>query len=128
MKLVRLFLIFTLSGCAVRTNKIIGSYRSSCYINLYPNVILKIDSSHAFSYKLAYLDDKIEGSWIVRRDTLFLFSEWFNKKIIDPWEPIHKLTDQEGMDTYIIKKNGLYMLLREGINKDCFLKGQSTSK
>lgn len=128
MKVFPFFLIILLSSCVFSTRKIIGSYSSSCYINMYPNVILKIDSSHTFSYKLAYLDDKIEGRWIVRKDTLFLFSEWFMKKTIDLWEPKRKLTDQEGMDAYIIKKNRLYMLSIKGMNNDCFLKRQDVSQ
>ncbi|TWF32860.1 hypothetical protein FHW36_113115 [Chitinophaga polysaccharea] len=128
MKLLAIFLILLSSGCALRANKVIGNYKSSCYINLYPNVILTIDSFHTFSYKLAYLDDKIEGTWVVRKDTLFLFSEWFNKKTTDRWEPIYKISDLDGMDAYLIKKNGLYMLSRKGVNKDCLLNRQSTSK
>lgn len=129
MKLLVTFLALLLPACTFRTNSVIGTYKSSCYISLYPNVILRIDSAHTFSYKLAYLDDKIEGNWIVRKDTLFLFSEWFNRKPIDSLEPIHKISDLDGKDVYLIKKNGLlYVLSHKGVNKDCFLKIQSTSR
>ncbi len=128
MRTILFLSIILLSGCTFRANKIIGQYWGSCYINTAPNVILTIDSSRKFSYHLAYLNDKIEGNWQIKKDTLFLFSSWFKEKPVDLLEPIHKITDLKEMDAFIIKKNRLYVISLHGVTKDCYLKKQQASE
>lgn len=116
---------FFLFACAPKKNRIIGKYKSTCILHLYPSVILTIDSASQFEYQFAYLKEKIKGNWVIKKDTLFLYAEIFKKQIADPLEPIHKNTDLKEMDAYLIRRNKLLKLSINGVDKSCYLEKQN---
>lgn len=86
-----------------------------------PTVILVLKNDNTFSYKFPYVDDKIEGTWRVAKDSLILNSDYFIKES-EPLTPIRKYTDVSGgKDVYLIKGKKLYVASLTGMKKECYL-------
>lgn len=112
---------FCLAGCT-GFKKITGNYKSSCFLQLYPNVILNVNSDSTFEYRFAYLEEVIKGKWKVSNDTLFLYSERFQQINVNELSPRIKYTDLPGYDGYLIRKKKLYVLTPNKIMEDeCYL-------
>ena len=121
-KIIYLFILPILySGCSVTNKKLIGTYKSTCILQAYPDVILELDSNNSFSYKFANQNNRIVGSWTRKADTIYLFSKDFNTDVSDPLAPIQKYTTLSKKDGYIIKKNKLLLLNKDGVTEKCFL-------
>jgi hypothetical protein len=67
-----------------------GTYKSTCILQLRPEVVLALNPDSSFSYQFAYLDKQITGSWVLNKDTIFLFSEYFDSKYNRPLTPKYK--------------------------------------
>lgn len=110
-----------LYGCA-STRVTSGTYQSICMIyDRLPRVTLILNEDKSFSYKFPYVDDKIEGTWNIRKDSLILTSSYFLKES-EPLTSIRKYTDVPGdKDIYIIKSKKLYAVSVSGVKKECRL-------
>ncbi|MGD1842670.1 MAG: hypothetical protein ACFB0B_17505 [Thermonemataceae bacterium] len=120
--------MFTLS-CSVNKESLIGRYETTCYLHGEKELILLLKEDSTFEYRLAYLDEKIEGKWSLEDRNLILSSLYFNSEFLKkqypevPTEllPAHKYTDIEGKDIYKIRGNKLLIRNIDGIRKGCYL-------
>lgn len=86
-----------------------------------PTVTLVLKDDNTFSYKFPYVDDKIEGTWRVAKDSLVLSSDYFLKES-EPLTPKRKYTDVPGgRDIYLIRGRKLYAASPSGMKKECYL-------
>jgi len=53
-------------------------------------------------------------------DTIILRSEQFNKKV-ERCTPKVKFSDYDGEDKYLFKNQKLFLLMKTGVDKDCYL-------
>lgn len=126
---VKLTLILTLTllefGCTSKLNRLTnGHYESTCFLQRYPTVILRLGKDSMFSYNWAYLDDQVIGEWQLSGDTLFLNSGFFGEEYEKPMTPSYKYTDYPNKkDAFLLKKGKLYKLDSLGhIVQECYLK------
>jgi hypothetical protein len=107
------------------TNQLPGTYQSICVLyDRMPEVVLTLNSNNTFSYRLPYIEDKIEGTWTTDKDSLVLTSDYFsNFGTSEPMTPIRKYTDVPGKkDIFIIRGKKLYAANRKGeLKKSCYL-------
>lgn len=122
MKYLLVISVIFLSGC-ISEQKLSGkTYVSTCVNGIYPNVVLLLNGDKTFEYKLAYLDEKIQGEWKMQHDTLYLKSERFKYIIKDSLVPVVKISDAHGYDSYLIKKRKLFIIMNKNILKEtCYL-------
>ena len=121
-KFLLLSVIIFYSSCTTTLNKLTGNYKSTCYIQVFPNVILDLKKDSSFSYEFAYLKEKITGNWMITGDTIYLYSKSFHSENQDSLSPKTKNTDLIDRDGYLLGKKKLFKLTRNGTTKDCFLK------
>lgn len=118
-----LFCVSFLSTCIAQKIKKESVYISSCYLYAKPSVVLTLRTNNSFSYRLAYLQDEVTGTWKLRKDTLILTSKSFTDKNKDPLTPMKQITNHVGFDKLLFKGNKLFKLdLRLQKEIDCFLK------
>lgn len=101
-----------------------GYFESTCYVQRYPGVILRLERDSSFEYTLAYADKKITGKWELHGDTLLLTSVFFAKKYQKEMMPRYKYTDYSvSEDAYLFKGNNLYIIDKSrNVAQECFLK------
>ncbi len=97
-----------------------GKFKSSCYLQTRTELILTLDSDSTFKYEFAFNDEKIVGYWNLQKDTLVLRADKFSETR-DRMSPKIKNTDLIDMDLYLVKKNKLYPINKEGVAKECYL-------
>lgn len=123
MKLLKIILGCCLLSSCVSTKNLPGTYQNICVLyDRLPVVTLTLKSDNTFLYKFPYVDDKIEGTWLVSKDSLVLKSDYFLQPS-EPMAPAKKYTDiPGGKDVYVIKGKKLYAVSSsEGIKKSCYL-------
>jgi hypothetical protein len=104
------------------TRKLTGVYKSTCILQTYPDVVLTLKPDSTFTYDIAYLPEKVSGKWTARRDTLFLYSDHFQKGIPAPLTPKHKISDLADKDAYVVRHGKLFILEVNGVKQECYLK------
>ena len=112
------FVFCTMSCTSKYAALTLGHYVSTCYLHRYPTCIIKLERDSTFEYSRAYLEEKITGTWVLRKDTLILKSELFAlKKTPELWpRPKYKNTDYSPTaDAYLLKKRKLIVLDSDGI-------------
>lgn len=112
-----MFILIT--GCNVKP--LSGLYESTCFAYHEHEVELQIDTPDIFSYKFLYVKDPVNGKWIQREDTLFLYSEKFSNENFSEFTPKLKNTNNKDVDKYIVKNGKLYILDSSGLKKNCYL-------
>lgn len=73
---------------------------------------------------------EISGTWILKGDTLTLYSAKFpvlnqQPSELYPADEYNKYTEIEGSDIYLIKGKKLLIMTKIGHRKDCFLQRQT---
>jgi len=96
--LLCLFTAICLCSCSISNKKISGTYYSACTAYHKSVLILTVNKNSTFIYKLVNDIEKVSGKWIIRKDTLFLYSPFFPEK---------QYTGLQGYDAYVIKKKKL---------------------
>lgn len=122
INLILISLILSIvSSCKTHLNNK-GIYVSTCYIQRYPDVILKLNEDKSFTYKLAYQEDRIKGNWERNGDTLFLRSGGF--KVHEMLASVTKFTTYSSqVDAYLIKRKKLFPLdSLSNVEEGCWLK------
>jgi hypothetical protein len=121
MRKFRFVVILTLLFVSCHSVKIQNSnYDSICWLQTKKSVTLKIDNNNSFQYFFAYSDEEIKGKWIIKKDTLILFSPKFLEKK-EELSPIVKNTNLDSLDKYLIRGKKLYAINKEGVKKHCYL-------
>jgi len=126
MKLTPPLLCILLCTCCstMRPSKIIGTYKSTCVLYGFPDLVVNLVSDSTFIYKMPYVEDII-GTWILKRDTLILYSDKFPTQPLREDTPAYKYnkyTDSEGnKDAYLVKGRKLYPVSRQRLVKSCYL-------
>jgi hypothetical protein len=113
-------LLFT-SCSIVKPIKIAGIYNSSCKLYGKPDLEVKFNSDSTFVYKRPHLEENITGEWVIKRDTLMLYSDKFINQSKDELAPKYKYTELEGKDAYLVKGKKLLVITKTGFRKDCYL-------
>lgn len=123
MKTLKIILGCCLLSSCMSTKNLPGTYQNICVVyDRLPVVTLTLKNDNTFLYKFPYVDDNIEGTWLLSRDSLVLKSDYFLHES-EPMAPLKKYTDiPGGRDVYIVKGKKLYAAsLNEGIKKTCYL-------
>lgn len=123
-----LFLVLLCIRCSIiKPTRIEGTYKSSCVLYGSPDLIVNFKQGGNFVYKMPYVEEII-GTWVVRRDTLILYSDEFSNQLPSestPANKYNKYTDLEGKkDAYLVKGEKLYPINKAGHTKSCYLKRQ----
>jgi len=115
------------SCCVMCSMKVVGTYKSTCVLYGYPDLVVTFNFDGTFVYKMRYVEE-IFGTWVIKRDTLILYSERFTDQPPSesaPADKYNKYTDLEGKkDAYLVKGKKLYPINKEGHTKGCYLKKQ----
>lgn len=111
----------------MKPTKIVGTYKSTCVLYGYPDLIVSFNFDSTFIYQMPYVK-KITGSWVVKGDTLILYSDKFPVHPPSesfPADEYNKYTNLYGKkDAYLVKGKKLYAINKEGLMKSCYLKKQ----
>jgi hypothetical protein len=116
-----LFVLIFCAGCSPKLSNVSGSYKSTCILHIYRNVILTLKKDNTFFYQFADLQEKINETWKLNGDTIFLYSKYFTEKYLQPLAPKYKNTDLIDKDAYLIHGKKLFVLTSMGKTKDCYL-------
>ncbi|PAM95736.1 hypothetical protein B4N84_06470 [Flavobacterium sp. IR1] len=121
MKKVFVFLLFSLFVCckSIKT----GVYFSTCRLYGKSQVTLELNLDKSFVYNFRYYDTAIIGKWKINSDTLILTSDFFYKSM-DSLSPQIKNSDMYGVDKYLIIGNKLFIINKNGREKNCYLKSK----
>lgn len=121
MKITTAILMLILSAACSSVQNITGTYQNYCRLYNQPRHTLILRADKTFLYNFPYVEDKIEGSWAIDRDSLILKSDYFLKES-EPNTPIRKYTDiPNGKDVYIVKGKRLYAVMKNGVEKTCYM-------
>jgi hypothetical protein len=113
---------FSVSSCIPSRKSLYGSYKSTCFIQAHPNVVLRITADSSFEYNFAYLNEKINGKWNLKSDTLYLYSDAFSRVENIGLSPRRKHTHLPDFDAYLVKGKKLFILSRDQVEeKNCYL-------
>ena len=127
-----LALLLLSSSCVALEDKVSGVYMSTCTTNSSNDLKLRLNDDNTFVYELAYISDKVTGTWKMKNDTLKLYSRFFdhdslirmNPDVNVEWLPNYQYTDGVKSDIYLVNKKKLLRKTDNGFNKSCFLKKQ----
>jgi hypothetical protein len=121
-RLLILGFLFSMAACSVSRKQLIGTYQSKCLLYLEPSVIMVLHDDNTFEYKFAQLGEKIKGTWMVSKKTLFLESVSFSDSLTEDISPQKKYTKFPGKDAFRITTKRLFSLTAGGeIQKTCYL-------
>jgi hypothetical protein len=127
--------LLLLSGCSVLKQNIAQqTFHSTCFLYGNPDLEVSFFEDHSFVYKMPYVDE-ITGSWEIRKDTVFLYSDKFVLEdpslLVDFLNDIpegfrspseyNKYTNLEDYDAFLIRGRKLYPIMKEGITEPCYL-------
>lgn len=127
-RLLILGFLFSMAACSISRKHLIGTYQSKCLLYLEPSVIMVLHDDNTFEYKFAQLGEKIIGTWMVSKKTLFLQSVSFRDSLTDDVIPQKKYTKFPGKDAFKITNKRLFSLTSGGeIQKTCYLTKVITS-
>lgn len=122
MKKTSLLLILVVfSSCKSTIKK---TYQSNCFLHGKPEYVLKINENGKFHFR-SFLDDTINGNWILSKDTLTLNSEYFIEASSfdiekDSIVNNKKYTEFDKQEKYLIKRKKLFLITKSGISKECY--------
>jgi hypothetical protein len=120
-----LFLIISLTLLSCKPT-LKPTYKSKCLILGEAEYVLKINDNGKFQFK-SHLGDTINGNWTLLKDTLILNSEYFIESSSFDTEKDSivkntKFTEFDKQEKYIFKRKKLFLITRNGISKECYLK------
>lgn len=123
IRIIASFLIVC-SACSPRNaDKIAGTFSSTCYVQMYPSVTLKLRHDKTFTYIFAYNEDNINGTWLVKKDTLILSSSSFSEEESSGLRPISKITSYSASrDALLCRGKRLFLINKDGKSTECYLK------
>ena len=102
--------ILLCASCSTsRQPKIVGTYTTNCVIyDMFPLLVAEFKSDSTFVYKKPYLE-KFGGTWEVKNDTVFLYSDKFRDQIEKELTPVYNYTDLKGKkDAFLIRGKKLF--------------------
>ena len=128
-----------LYGCNVTKNiNFSGHYVSYCRNLGFPELVADFNKDSTFLYKHSHSPNVILGKWKIKNDTLFLFSDIFEKKTVSLSDELLNITianpgvkdlleaynngqytEANNMDMYLIHGKYLYRFTKTGFTKDC---------
>ena len=115
-----LFCILTFLLISCKTS-LQNSYKSNYMLYGKPSTILNLNDDNSFQYFFPYNQNEIKGNWERIKDTLILTSDLFNIKNDTLLRPKVKESDFNYVDKYLIKRKKLYLVNKNGVNKNHFL-------
>ena len=102
--------ILLCASCSTsRQPKIVGTYTTNCVIyDMFPLLVAEFKSDSTFAYKRPCLE-KFGGTWKVKNDTVFLYSDKFRDQIEKELTPMYNYTDLKGKkDAFLIRGKKLF--------------------
>lgn len=137
--LIIVFVGILLCGCNVTKNmNFSGHYVSHCHVLGFPELVADFNKDSTFYYKHSHSPDVIVGKWEIKDDTLFLFSDIFEKRTVSLSNELADITDAnpvtkdlleaynngqyteaDKVDMYLIRGKRLYKFTKTGFTKDC---------
>lgn len=118
-KYIPFLLMFALLFVRCTNHKLVSKYISTCsYMGEYmPMMKLTLDKD-SFMY-INHMNDSIYGKWTRIKDTIILTSPKF---LVDTTEyyPNYQYNDTYGQDKYLVRKDKLLPITKNGKTKRCF--------
>lgn len=118
-------ILLYVSCSVIKPIKIAGIYKSSCKLYGKPEIEVSLNLDSTFAYKRPYLEEEITGKWMVKKDTLILYSDKFINRSTDELTPKYKYTELEGKDAYLVKGKKLLVVTKTGFSKNCYLQKEN---
>lgn len=128
-QILKLSCVLWFSCCSIiKPPKVVGTYKSTCTLYGFPDLIVIFNSDSTFVYKMPYVEE-FTGTWVLERDRLILYSSKFSTQSPSESTPAYKYnkyTELEGKDVYLVRGKRLLVVTNAGFSKNCYLQKGNT--